>query len=217
MKSQVRAFIAIEISAQVRSEIDRYLKRHATGLDSVKWVIQDSFHLTLKFLGDVPMNEIHHVIEAVDRSCRGTEPFDLVFEGLGAFPHLENPRTLWVGVTEGIEPSRLLAERIDAELARLGYPPEIRRFTPHLTIGRLKGGRGDFDRRRGGVRRFAERTVESIDPRQTERLVRFLSENPDPFFGVSSVDGVTLFSSELSRSGPKYEVLAELDFRPELT
>lgn len=187
MKSQVRSFIAIEISTQVRSEIARYLKRHAVGLDSVKWVIEEQFHLTLKFLGDVPMNEIHHVINAVDRSCRGTEPFDLVFERLGAFPNLENPRTLWVAATEGIEPSRLLAERLDNELAQLGFSREARRFTPHLTIGRLKGER-------------------------PEQVTRFLTESVDPFFGVSSVDGVTLFSSELSRTGPKYDILAEIGF-----
>ena len=278
MKSQVRCFIAVEIASQVRSEIDRFLRRQAAGLESVKWVTPDQFHLTLKFLGDVPMNEIHHVIGAIERSCRGFEPFDLVFEKVGAFPDVTRPRTLWAGVTEDpipdprvptsrrdggqgqngtessdalpeIEPSRLLAERIDAELAQLGYPREIRRFTPHLTLGRVKNGRDDFDRHAGhrDDRRFDFRRDDRRDDRrfdrrgrgdrfgappaegapaagapketgaQTERITQFLTENADSFFGVSTVDGVTLFSSELSRSGPKYDVLAEIDFKPEWT
>lgn len=202
MKSQVRSFIAVEISSQIRASIARWLKRRVIDADKVKWVAQDQFHLTLKFLGDVPMNEMHHVIGAVKTACQTVEPFDLVFEGIGAFPNELNPHSLWVGVTEGIEESSELAERIDAELAKLGFPREVRKFTPHLTIGRVKQAGQKFRRRP------SEGEAAGLDS--------FLAlDGETPFFGLSAVDGVTLFSSELSRTGPKYDVLAEIDLRSE--
>ena len=192
MKSQLRLFAAIEIAPQVRSKIARYLNSHVTDLKRIKWVTPDQFHLTLKFLGDVPQTEIHHVIRAIQNACARSEPFDLVFEEIGAFPSAESPRTLWVGVSEGVEESTDLAEAIDGELAEIGYPRESRRFTPHLTIGRVKKSVPD-----GGA-----------------GLDAFLLPAKGPsFFGVSSVTSVTLFSSELSRGGPKYEPLAEFDLR----
>ncbi|MGI5832487.1 MAG: RNA 2',3'-cyclic phosphodiesterase [Thermoguttaceae bacterium] len=192
MKNQVRSFIALEISSRVRSKISRYLDRHVTDLQRVKWVTQDQFHLTLKFLGDVPMNQMHQVITAIKTACAQTDPFDLVFEGIGAFPDKTDPRTLWIGVTEGTEESVILAEMIDTELAKLGFPRETRRLTPHLTIGRVKrGSQGDS----AGIGAL------------------MLPEKEPPFFGVSAVDAVTLFASELSRRGPKYAVLAEIDLR----
>ena len=192
MKSQLRLFAAIEIASQVRTKIARYLNRHVTDLKRVKWVSPDQFHLTLKFLGNVPQTEIHHVIQAIKNACDRNEPFDLVFEEIGAFPNVEHPRTLWVGVSEGIEESTDLAEAIDEELAEIGYPREPRRFAPHLTIGRVK--KSDHEDETG--------------------LDAFLLPAKGPsFFGISSVTSVTLFSSELSRGGPKYEPLAEIDLK----
>ena len=140
----------------------------------------------------MPQTEIHHVIRAIESACGRIEPFDLVFEEIGAFPNAEHPRTLWVGVSEGVEESTDLAEAIDAELAEIGFPRESRRFTPHLTIGRVKKGAHEDD---SGLDAF------------------LLPAKGPAFFGVSSVDSVTLFSSELSRGGPKYEPLAEIGLK----
>ena len=193
MKSQPRLFVAVEIAPQVRSKITRYLNSHVTDLKRIRWVAPDQFHMTLKFLGDVPQTEIHHVIRALKNACMRSEPFDLVFEDVGAFPNAECPRTLWVGVSEGIEESSDLAEAIDEELAGIGYPRESRRFTPHLTVGRVK---------------------KSVPGDCSTGLDAFLLPAKGPlFFGVSSVTSVTLFSSELSRGGPKYEPLAEIDLK----
>lgn len=192
MKNQLRLFVAVEISPEIRSKISRYLNRYVTDMKRVKWVAPDQFHLTLKFLGDVPQTEIHRVVRAVENACARNEPFDLVLEKIGAFPDAEHPRTLWVGVSEGIEESTDLAEAIDEELAQLGYPRESRRFAPHLTIGRV----------RKGVREGESRLDAFLLP----------SEGPS-FFGISPVDSVTIFSSELSRGGPKYEALAEIDLK----
>ena len=74
MKNQLRLFIAVEIASQVRSKIARHLNRRVTDLKRIKWVAPDQFHLTLKFLGDVPQTEIHHVIRAIESACGRIEP-----------------------------------------------------------------------------------------------------------------------------------------------
>ncbi len=219
MRSQIRSFVAVEISTQVRTEIDRFLRRETVGIDGVKWVVPEQFHLTLKFLGDVPMSALHHVIRAVDLAGRNVEPFDLVFEGLGAFPNEENPKTLWVAVTEGVEEIAALAERVNVELGKVGYPVDHQRFTPHLTIGRVRSSRDSGrsrDRFRPGFRPdFRKETEEkrAPGPDSMEKIAGLLEKNKNRFFGISTIDAITLFSSELSRSGPKYEVLAETELK----
>lgn len=190
MKSVVRSFIALEIAGSVRSEIEKTTRLLAESVPAVKRMDAEQFHLTLKFLGDVPAVELHRVIRAVEAACQTVEPFDLFFEQIGAFPDAENPHTLWVGLTAGIDETGRLAERINDELARLGFPKERRRLTPHLTVGRVR---------------------DSADDAQRDALARFLAENQQRSFGASEVVSVTIFSSELDRKGPKYDVLAEID------
>ena len=205
MKSVVRSFIAVDLAPSIRSEIDKATRRLALSGSAVKWVAPEQFHVTLKFLGDVPMTEIYQVIRAVEAACRGVEPFDLVFAGLGAFPNIDSPRTLWVGVTEGVEEIRALVDRLDAEFAKQGYPKEARRFTPHLTLGRTRGS----DRPEKEKISLPENAV----PAGENELRRLLLAERETFFGAVSVDAVRLYSSELSRLGPKYEVLSEIELK----
>lgn len=184
----IRMFIAIQIAPQVRAVIDRYLASRITDPERVRWVRPDNFHLTVKFLGEVPMRDICRPIVDAQSVCSQFEPFDLAFSGLGAFPDTARPRTLWVGVTEGLEESAELAEALDNKLFESGFPREGRRFTPHLTIGRVKQKNLPET---GGI----------------DSLI--LPEKDVPFFGVSPVDSLTIFMSTLSHSGPRYEVLDE--------
>ena len=193
MKSVVRSFIAVDLASGLRSEIDKTARRLSAIAPEVKWVVPEQFHLTLKFLGDVPMTELYGMIRAAESACRGVEPFDLVLSGLGAFPNLDAPRTLWVGVNEGVEEIRALAARLDAELYALGYPKESRQFMPHLTIGRLP----------------RKERSETTDQELRDRL----AQESETFFGVCPVDAVQVYSSELSRSGPKYELLSEIELK----
>lgn len=196
MKSVVRSFVAVEIAPEVRAAIEKMTRRFAqlpSSADNgvgVRWTRPDQFHLTLKFLGDIPITECHHVIRAVESACCGVEPFDLLFEGLGAFPSAEAPRTLWVAAAEGVDESRFLSKKIDDELVRLGYPREVRAFTPHLTVGRISD-------RRNARQPWSD----------------FIAQERETLFGVSQVDAVVVYSSELSRSGPKYEPLAEIELK----
>ncbi|MBR4833033.1 MAG: RNA 2',3'-cyclic phosphodiesterase [Thermoguttaceae bacterium] len=194
MKPTVRAFIAVEISPSIRNEARKTLRPVTQAYPNVKWVEEENFHVTLKFLGTVPTTDLHRVVAAVERGCRKFEQFDLVFEGVGAFPNAESPRSIWIGVREGAREIRELARRIEAELAELGYPPENREFTPHLTVGRAR----QKDRESG------------VDG----GLGRMIFERSNVFFGASPVDAVLVYSSELERGGPKYDVLAEIPLSP---
>ena len=121
------------------------------------WLREDNLHLTLKFLGDVPVADIPKLSAAVEAAVRTVRPFELTISGCGAFPPHGRPKVLWIGVlseppavaggsTAASQASSLqsLHERIEDELAAPGFPREERPFHPHLTIARLrtpKGGR----------------------------------------------------------------------------
>ena len=195
MNSTIRAFIAVDISPAIRSQAQKAVKPLQNAFPDVKWVDDENFHVTLKFLGpNVPTTELHLLIAAIERACKGVEQFDLVFEGLGAFPDSSNPRSIWIGVTDGIDEIRNLAARIDKELEDLGYPVEGREFRPHLTIGRAR----KKDRNvKVKIPQYA--TVQNATNSQNASLADMLNERSDLYFGTSPVDNVVLYSSDLQR------------------
>ncbi len=230
MKSYVRAFIAVEIAPSIRTEARKALGPMKKAFPGVKWVDDDNFHVTLKFLGpNVPTTELHHIIAAIQKACADFEQFDLVLEGVGAFPDASSPRTIWLGVTDGVAELRRLAKRIDDELEKFGFPREGREFSPHLTVGRtrqrdreegqfavkaVRKSADDLSRsRKGGVKNNTVRE-EEVEPGTFGALSRMIYERSNTFFGSSPVDSVVLYSSELERGGPKYEALAEVELSP---
>lgn len=190
MKNQVRAFLAVDLSEAVRSNVAKLIRSLQPRIDGTKWVETQNLHVTLKFLGDVPLTELHHLIAAVTRGAQATEAFDLEFLGCGAFPNLESPKTIWVGCDRGAEELTRLAGSIEEELFQCGYPKENRRFSPHLTIGRVKRGA-------------------STDVSLTE----FFRQQQGRPFGSCGIDQVALYSSELTRRGPIYDELAVIPLR----
>ncbi len=136
--AKVRTFIAVEIGEEVRARISEFQEKLKREPGRVSWSKPENIHLTLKFLGEVEETEIPQIVEAVQRAIAGTASFDVKVESSGGFPSLRRPRVLWVGCRD--QGGRLcqLAERIETELAKIGYPREKRKFSPHLTIGRPK-------------------------------------------------------------------------------
>ncbi|MGN0930461.1 MAG: RNA 2',3'-cyclic phosphodiesterase [Thermoguttaceae bacterium] len=210
MNSTIRAFIAVDVSPAIRSQAQKAVKPLQNAFPDVKWVDDENFHVTLKFLGpNVPTTELHLLIAAIERACKGVEQFDLVFEGLGAFPDSSNPRSIWIGVSDGIDEIRNLAARIDNELEALGYPVEGREFRPHLTIGRSR--KKD---RNVKVKLSQDATIRNAKTSENASLADMLSERSDLYLGTSPVDNVVLYSSDLQRNGPQYEPLAVVDLDP---
>jgi 2'-5' RNA ligase len=184
MKKTFRTFVAVEISAAIRARAAELITMLAGTQADVKWVETHNLHLTLKFLGEVHEREITEVCRAVAQGAGQVEPFELEVRGAGAFPTAVRPRTVWLGASAGAEQMIVLHDRIEAQLAKLGYREEHRRFQTHLTIGRVRGG----------------------GPGIAE-LGTLLVEQADFAAGRMTVAKATVFCSTLTPAGPVYEVL----------
>ena len=191
MKNRLRAFIAISLSPSILSGIEKLVRTLNTDFGVVRWVEPHHLHVTLKFLGDLSLNDLPQLIRVVTHSVRHIDSFDLTFQGVDAFPNRESPKTIWIGCREGSEELIQLAASIDEGLFSIGYPKETRRFSPHLTIGRVK------------------KSVQGL----TQGLTSLFAEHRDPLFGSCSVSEVQIFSSELTRRGPIYDELAVIPLR----
>jgi 2'-5' RNA ligase len=188
MQRLVRTFIAVELSPDVRGSAARLIERFRQTAAKVRWVENRNLHLTLKFLGDVASVELPQVIDTVRRAIEGLHSFDLHFRGAGAFPDAENPRTIWLGVAEGAERMVEIHRRVEDALAELGFRAENRRFRPHVTLGRVRDTR------------FAKRDLKGL-----------LAQYAEFEGGISLVDELVVFSSELTEDGPNYEPIGRVE------
>ncbi len=136
--SMLRAFIAVEIPAAVQQKIHQETAGLRKGIDSlVRWVPAQNMHLTLKFLGDVSPNSLEFIKQMLRTEAEKVSCFDVHLAGLGAFPNLKRPRVLYAGMQA--PPSlEALARGIESASRRLGYEPEERPFSAHLTLGRVR-------------------------------------------------------------------------------
>jgi len=107
------------------------------------WTRQGNAHVTLKFLGETPREQLAAVREALGQVRFA--PFALQLAGGGFFPGPARPRVVWVGMAEGAEGCRSLAAAVDAALAPLGFAPEARPFAAHVTLGRVRQPARDDD------------------------------------------------------------------------
>lgn len=189
----VRSFIAISLPDNVRAELTSLeeklkVRRHPF----VKWVDPESMHLTLKFLGNVTADSVPQVAEAVSRVAMAHAPLKLQVSGTGAFPSWQRPQVVWVGVGGDLDKLNALQRELESALAPLGYPPESRSFSAHLTLGRLRDRVTPDDRRR-----FAE----------FAQKVEFKTSLS---FDVGAIQ---LMKSQLTPAGPIYSELAVASLR----
>jgi len=184
-----RAFLALLLDAETRAALGALIQRLRPLSDAVAWVPEANLHLTLKFLARLTDERLAEVREAVAESAGGAAAFDLLLHGVGAFPGMERPRILWVGVGEGAVAARDLQARIEAALVQRGFEADGRPWHPHLTIGRV------FDDRRW--RRDAGPAL-----REAIALAARAS------FGRVPVRRVSLMRSDLSPRGARYTELA---------
>ncbi|MFC1892766.1 RNA 2',3'-cyclic phosphodiesterase [Chloroflexota bacterium] len=187
---QVRSFIAIELPDELRlklSQLQAQLKSDSqTG---VKWVDPYSIHLTLKFLGNIAVSRTDQVTTALEDAAKGISPFRLEVRELGAFPNLRRVQVVWVGVSGEIDKLGRLQQRIEENLAHLGFARESRAFTPHLTLARIR------DRA-------------SIKERQLLGQV-IANTRPDLDY-TFAVDSINLMRSQLTREGAIYSRISSI-------
>jgi 2'-5' RNA ligase len=135
-----RTFIAIELDEDLKSNLLRLQNRLREQVSprSVRWVRPDGIHLTLKFLGDTPVEQLENVKKALAEAAAKIGPFTFTVGGLGCFPNLHRPRVVWVGLQEPTGALLRLQKAVEAHVAPLGFPTEKRPFSPHLTLGRVQ-------------------------------------------------------------------------------
>jgi 2'-5' RNA ligase len=181
----MRTFIAIELPEEIRTILSRIQDELKQTQADVKWVKPENIHLTLKFLGEIEQDLIKKIHPILDGIAQKNSPFSLYLSQLGAFPKLQYPRVIWIGLTNDQQVSEI-AKDLEKGMLKIGLPAESRPFSSHITLGRV----------RSGLNRKA--LVEKI-----ESLNKNLS-SPQPEFKVL---GLTLFKSTLTPQGPIYEAV----------
>jgi 2'-5' RNA ligase len=149
---KLRAFIAIELPGEMKRELTRLQERlkRACNYCPARWVAAENIHLTLNFLGDVPMAKLDDIKTAISQACSEFEPFELTMDGLGAFPNLERPHVVWAGLGGDTERLSGLQQQLERLLAGLGFNHENRLFSPHLTLARVRDEASAADKKRLG-------------------------------------------------------------------
>ncbi|MFH1905463.1 MAG: RNA 2',3'-cyclic phosphodiesterase [bacterium] len=137
----IRSFIAVNISAKIRNKLEKIqddLKESSAVLQLVR---PENIHITLRFLGNVPVESIKDIQNAIEESISGFKIFSVSFETIGVFPNPEYPRIIWVGIEKGREELSLLNTKIENSLSMFSLHQENRKFQPHLTIARVRSGK----------------------------------------------------------------------------
>jgi 2'-5' RNA ligase len=190
---QVRCFIAVELPDEVKTGLDQLQAQIKSGRQtSVKWVNPYGVHLTLKFLGNVASDRIDPITAAMEEASQGVSPFQLEVKDLGVFPNLRRVQVVWVGVSGEVDKLAKLQQRIESNLAGLGFAPERRRFTPHLTLARLRD-RASLEEREGLGKLIASTKFEATY--------------------TFPVDAVRLMRSQLTREGAIYSRIGSVELK----
>ncbi len=179
----IRSFIAIEISEKTKNNIGKIIAILSGADADVKWVRPANQHITLKFLGDVDECDVPVICNMIKVAVVDVEPFDLKIEGLDAFPNIKSPKVVFVNIIDHRETLSALYERVEERLSCFGVKREARKFTPHLTIGRV-------------------RSKKNLDA-----LFNLIENNRKSIVGDVLVKSIDLMMSELLPKGPEYSKL----------
>ncbi len=194
---QIRSFIAIELPDELKLELTQLEARLKLGKQPwVKWVDPYSVHLTLKFLGSIAADRIGEITRAMEEAVQGIPPFHLEVKDLGVFPNLRRAQVAWVGIGGEVDKIGQLQQRIESNLVPLGFAPESRPFTPHLTLARL-------------------RDQAPLDERQ--RFGQLIASTKFEAIHSIKVDAINLMRSQLTREGAIYSRISSVRLKKPLS
>jgi len=203
----MRLFVALDIEAPIRARLAAFVNEVRNLAPEARWVGAQTFHITLKFIGERRPDEAKPIKQALAEIQ--VPPTTVHFHGTGFFPHPHNARVFWVGI-EGDQQLALLAKHIDKSLAPLHVAPEEHPFAPHLTLARG----GDTRHPRGGSGRPHSRSGDKANPCFAVLWDKLQSQAP-PEFGVMTAGEFFLYESKLSSAGAQYTKLARFPLSPE--
>ncbi len=191
MRAFVGIFLAPALHASVGSFCQSLMAAYPSAQMAIKWVEPENLHLTLKFLGNVSSATLPALTQAL-HAVTGS-PFEISLGNVQAFPSLSQPQTIWIGVQDGQPHLAALAERIQVQLATIGFAKDMRTFSAHLTIGRV---------RQGYTLNGFRDAVKNLTP---------------AFVGRQRVDSFALIESYLTPKGPIYTPRATIALTPSLS
>lgn len=185
MSEMIRSFIAFDLNSETVLQRFKEIqdKLVQTGAD-LKLVQPQNIHITMRFLGDIKPSTVDLVHDAMKKT--DFSAFDCEIKGLGVFPDLRYPRVVWAGMREGTNELRSVFNQLEPNLQQLGFRPDPKGFSAHLTLARVKTGRNKAE------------------------LARIIQESADFEFGVVRADCLRLKKSVLTPKGPIYSTLREV-------
>ena len=184
-----RVFCAVELPDDVRARLRDHIRRVREAVPDVaaSWTRVENIHLTLKFFGNVAVDRIPRISDAVSRAAKEFSQFQIGVGGTGVFPKPNRPQVLWIGVSDPSGKILSLQRQLENECENEGFEKEDRAYRPHLTIARL--------RKPEGARQLAD----------THLQMKFdLTE--------ISIKELVIFRSELSSKGSKYTAISKHRF-----
>jgi RNA 2',3'-cyclic 3'-phosphodiesterase len=181
----MRAFIAIELSEEIREDLAQIQSHIKYSRADVKWIEKDKIHLTQKILGDITEEDCEKIKSILDRISGSIKPFEISIKDIGTFPNINYPRVIWVGLDRGVNESKVLVEKINEKALKIGFQKEPRPFAPHLTIGRVRS------------------------PKNKDVLKDKILNLQLKAYSLQLIGSIVLFKSTLTPKGPTYTKLHE--------
>jgi RNA 2',3'-cyclic 3'-phosphodiesterase len=182
-----RVFVAVDIGDAVRREAARVVNALMMKLEAAKtppkvaWVKPAALHVTIKFLGEVPLDEVARLTSVLAPPI-SVAPFEIAWRGIGTFPNNRHPRALWLGVINGAAPLAAIEAEISRRVAGSAVELDDRALLPHLTLGRVKMPGAGID---------WPKVLQACEVRNA----------------TSRVEKVSLYQSKLTQFGPNYTEL----------
>jgi len=188
------AFCGDTVPGAVREEVVR-VQRELQALvprDVVRWTKPEQFHLTLRFLGDVPSTQVTGLRESIGTACAGTPPLHLRAQGVGFFPNARSPRVIWVGINDKENRLGTFQKKIESAVQTYTVERGGERFAGHITLGRFK----EHNR---------------LD---NNELTNYSQSMKSRLFGEWTAREIEIIRSELLPAGPRYTSLAVCQLEP---
>jgi RNA 2',3'-cyclic 3'-phosphodiesterase len=189
---KLRLFVAISTPEAVRNEITGVQRKLQQSVSpaAVRWTKPEQFHLTLRFLGDVPGERVAALQEAINVVCHGSSALRLRAQGVGFFPNARSPRVIWTGVNDGEGRLVDLQKKIESAVQSSTKEPGTEKFAGHVTIGRVK----------------------HLNRPEIEKLTAHAQAVQDRLLGEWTANEIEIIQSRLSPAGAQHSLLGAFRF-----